>query len=49
MAKRHFLKNQPQMSDVFRDITEGPVRIQSMADNENLTSSYAVLYNDWFL
>ena len=40
MAKRHFLKNRPQMSDVFRDVTEGPVHVLSMADNENLTISW---------
>ena len=25
IAKRHFPKNRLQMSDVFRDVTEGPV------------------------
>ena len=31
-------KNKPQMSDLFHDITEGPERVLSMADNENSTS-----------
>ena len=37
------------MSDLFRDVTEGPARVYSMADNENSTSSYVLLNNNLFL
>ena len=37
------------MFDPFRDVTEGPVRVLSMADNENSASSCATSDNDLFL
>ena len=48
-GKTSLPKNRPQMSDLLRDITKGPVRVQSMADNENSASSYVALNNDLFL
>ena len=45
-GKTSILKNRPQMSDLFRDVTEGQIHILSMADNKNSTSSYVALnYN----
>ena len=37
------------MFDSLCDITEGPVRVLSMADNRNLASSCATSDNDLFL
>ena len=37
------------MFDPFRDVTEGPARVLSMADNGNSASSCATFDNDLFL
>ena len=45
-GKTSLPKNRPQMSDVFHDVSEGQIPIQSGSDNENSTSSYIVLNDD---
>ena len=44
-----FSRKQPQAFDAFCDITEGPVRILSMADNGDSASSFATSDKDLFL
>ena len=49
MTKRHFRKNNRKCLILSVDVTEGPVRVLSMADNGNSASSFATSDNDLFL
>ena len=44
-----FLRKQPQTFDALRDVTEGPVRVLSLADNGDSASSFATSDKDLFL
>ena len=44
-----FPQKQPQAFDVLRDVTEGSVRVLSMADNGDSASSFATSDKDLFL
>ena len=48
-CKTSFPSKQPQAFDAFRDITEGPVHVLSMADNRDSASSFATSDKDVFL
>ena len=48
-CKTSFPQKQPQAFDAFCDITEGSVRILSMADNGGSASSFATSDKDLFL